>query len=516
MKKHFLYLLFIFFCVSIYSQSPQKFTYQSIIRDSEGVVLKSSQIGIKLSILQTSSSGRSVYSEQHDLSTNLNGLVTLIIGDGNTSDSFSSIDWSTGKYFLKIEVDPLGGRNYLIEDTSQLLSVPYALYSGNSSSSNLLLSGEDYLIYSNNNLTLKKIDLEAHVTGTLSAASGGTGASSPPMIAVITAADAAAARTVLGVEAAGKDNSTAVTLKEITDNYLIIDGQEITAGLVPVSLGGSGVTSLPMISVITAADAAAARTILGVEVAGKDNSTAVTLKEITDNYLIIDGQEITAGLVPVSLGGSGVTSTNFIVESGATARTSLGLGSIATQNKDAVDVDGGAIDGTVIGANAPSTSATTLKTYMSDLTLTTAAQGNITSLGTLTALTVDDVAGKIGWSTALIVDGGVGIAKNTHIGGTLNVTSTITGDLTGDVTGDIIGDVSGTAATVTGAAQTAITSLGILTTLTVDNIITNGSTIGHTDDTDLLTLADGIATVAGEVSLTVLDIGGTNVFMWME
>jgi hypothetical protein len=212
MKKHFLYLLFIFFCVSIYSQSPQKFTYQSIIRDSEGVVLKSSQIGIKLSILQTSSSGRSVYSEQHDLSTNLNGLVTLIIGDGNTSDSFSSIDWSTGKYFLKIEVDPLGGRNYLIEDTSQLLSVPYALYSGNSSSSNLLLSGEDYLIYSNNNLTLKKIDLEAHVTGTLSAASGGTGASSPPMIAVITAADAAAARTILGVEVAGKDNSTAVTL----------------------------------------------------------------------------------------------------------------------------------------------------------------------------------------------------------------------------------------------------------------------------------------------------------------
>ena len=56
-----------------------------------------------------------------------------------------------------------------------------------------------------------------------------------------------------------------------------------------------------------------------------------------------------------------------------------------------------------------------------------------------------------------------------------------------------------------------LTSVGTLTTLTVDNVIINGTTIGHTDDTDLITLADGIATVAGEVSLTTLDIGGTNV-----
>jgi hypothetical protein len=47
--------------------------------------------------------------------------------------------------------------------------------------------------------------------------------------------------------------------------------------------------------------------------------------------------------------------------------------------------------------------------------------------------------------------------------------------------------------------------------LTVDNVIINGTTIGHTDDTDLITVADGIATVAGEISVTTLDIGGTNV-----
>jgi hypothetical protein len=60
-------------------------------------------------------------------------------------------------------------------------------------------------------------------------------------------------------------------------------------------------------------------------------------------------------------------------------------------------------------------------------------------------------------------------------------------------------------------AMPNLTSVGTLTTLTVDNVIVNGTTIGHTSDTDLITLADGVATVAGEVSMTTLDIGGTNV-----
>ena len=89
---------------------------------------------------------------------------------------------------------------------------------------------------------------------------------------------------------------------------------------------------------------------------------------------------------------------------------------------------------------------------------------------------------------------------------------TVTADaFSGPLTGNVTGNVSGTAATVTGAAQSNITSLGTLTTLTVDNVIVNGTTIGHTDDTDLMTVADGVLTVAGEVSMTTLDIGGTNV-----
>jgi len=77
---------------------------------------------------------------------------------------------------------------------------------------------------------------------------------------------------------------------------------------------------------------------------------------------------------------------------------------------------------------------------------------------------------------------------------------TVTSDaFAGPLTGNVTGNASGTAATVTTAAQSNITSLGTLTTLTVDNVITNGATIGHTSDTDLITLADGAVTVAGTI-----------------
>ena len=101
------------------------------------------------------------------------------------------------------------------------------------------------------------------------------------------------------------------------------------------------------------------------------------------------------------------------------------------------------------------------------------------------------------------VDGGnIGLESDgtlTYNPSTGKVTAT---GFVGTLTGNVTGNASGTAATVTGAAQSNITSLGILTTLTVDNVITNGTTIGHTDDTDLMTLADGVLSVAGTLDVT--------------
>ena len=83
--------------------------------------------------------------------------------------------------------------------------------------------------------------------------------------------------------------------------------------------------------------------------------------------------------------------------------------------------------------------------------------------------------------------------------GTLTATA-----FAGALTGNVTGNVSGTAATVTTGVQSNITRTGTLDTLTVDNVITNGTTIGHTDDTDLMTLADGVLSVAG-----TLDVSGS-------
>ena len=334
MKKLFLIVFLVFCCMSTYSQAPEKFTYQSVVRSLDGNLLTSTDIGIKISILKNSDEGIAVYTETHSVKTNPNGLVTLIIGNGVSGDNISDIDWSSGSYYLKVEVDPNGGIGYTIEQTAQLLSVPYALFAGNSSGT----------------------DLDKDVTGILPVSKGGTGSSTSPMIAVVTAPNASVARGILGI---GEVGGSKVVLKDVTDNYLTLKetnnnsgDQELTAGIVPITLGGTGSTTAPMVGVITAANAAAARAILEIDAAGTDNSTAVTLKDVTDNYLTLSGQEITSGTVPLTLGGTGAIDA-------ATARTNLGLGTIATQASDAVSITGGAIDGTKIGETTQTTGAFT-------------------------------------------------------------------------------------------------------------------------------------------------------------
>ena len=195
--KSFFFLFFLIGALG-FTQAPEKFTYQSVIKNSSGYLLKNQEIGLRISILFNSSNGMSVYSEEHTVESNSNGLVTLIIGEGVTSDIFNDIDWGSGEYYLKVEVDPDGGINYTMNQTSQLLSVPYALYAGNSNIK-LNLLGQDYISLNNQTLTINKIDLNDDVDGILSVNNGGTGTSTAPMIGVITAADPPAARLVLGL-----------------------------------------------------------------------------------------------------------------------------------------------------------------------------------------------------------------------------------------------------------------------------------------------------------------------------
>ncbi len=121
-------ILYFFISNTVISQPKNGFSYQAIIRNTDNSLVSNSQVGIRISILQGSIGGPIIYSEVHTEPTNVNGLLNLIIGTGNTVDDFSSIDWSKGPYFLKTDIDPDGGSNYTITGTSQLLSVPYAKY----------------------------------------------------------------------------------------------------------------------------------------------------------------------------------------------------------------------------------------------------------------------------------------------------------------------------------------------------------------------------------------------------
>lgn len=111
------------------SQAPEKMSYQAVVRNGSGQLLINQGIAIKVSLLQGSPAGTLVYSERLTGNTNANGLISMEIGTGTVlSGVFSSIDWTLGNYYLKTETDPSGGTNYTIAGTSQLLSVPYAMY----------------------------------------------------------------------------------------------------------------------------------------------------------------------------------------------------------------------------------------------------------------------------------------------------------------------------------------------------------------------------------------------------
>ena len=196
-------------------------------------------------------------------------------------------------------------------------------------------------------------------------------------------------------------------------------------------------------------------------------------------------------------------------EPGATVNTS-GTG------YDLADISAGAIT-SADGFTGALTGNVTGNVSGTALTVTQAAQTAITSVGTLTALTVDNLGINGNTITAnsgalnLIPASGSAIVLDSTINVDAGVVTGATSITSTAFVGALTGNASGSAATVTTAAQSAITSLGTLTTLTVDNVIINGTTIGHTGDTDLMTVASGKLTVAGEVQMTTLDIGGTNV-----
>lgn len=129
MKKTFTSIVIVLCATALFAQAPEKFSYQAVVRNASNSLVTNAQIGVRVNILQGSSTGNAVYSESHVVNSNANGLINIIIGGGSVlHGNFASIDWTEGPYFLKTDIDPNGSNDYSITSTQQLLSVPYALY----------------------------------------------------------------------------------------------------------------------------------------------------------------------------------------------------------------------------------------------------------------------------------------------------------------------------------------------------------------------------------------------------
>ena len=122
-------LLFIFIPLLNFAQTPEKISFQAIIRNAEQQMVSNSRVDLKIAIKQGTKSGPTVYKEFHHLETNTNGLVSLEIGTGQTEQGrFNEILWEHGPFFIETSVDPKGNSNYTVTGINEVSSVPYALH----------------------------------------------------------------------------------------------------------------------------------------------------------------------------------------------------------------------------------------------------------------------------------------------------------------------------------------------------------------------------------------------------
>ncbi|MEO0875215.1 MAG: hypothetical protein AAFY48_11470, partial [Bacteroidota bacterium] len=125
--------LFLFAAITLFAQAPKQFKFQAVARDAMGSPYNNANLAVRVSMVRDGASGFIDYSERHVITTSPLGVFDLAIGNGSPiSGSMEDVDWANHPYYLKIDIDPNGGTNYLNLGTSQLLSVPYAIYAGES------------------------------------------------------------------------------------------------------------------------------------------------------------------------------------------------------------------------------------------------------------------------------------------------------------------------------------------------------------------------------------------------
>lgn len=129
-RNQFLIALFIASSITLFSQSPDAFQYQAMIRDTNGILISNQVVTVRFKIHQTNTVGSVIFIETHQTTTSKLGLIHLKIGNGTPEyGTIALINWVNGPFFIETEVDK--GSGYISTGTQQLLSVPFSKYAQN-------------------------------------------------------------------------------------------------------------------------------------------------------------------------------------------------------------------------------------------------------------------------------------------------------------------------------------------------------------------------------------------------
>ena len=162
MKKLYTLLALVLTLIT-FAQAPQGFNYQATVRNSTGALIVNQNVNFKFNIMLNSATSLPIFSETHLAPTDDLGQVNLVIGQGTaTTGTFSTINWGTGNYYLGIELNT--GSGYVAMGTTQLLSVPYALYANSSGNAQATTPNLGSVLAVNNSANNTKITNLANPT----------------------------------------------------------------------------------------------------------------------------------------------------------------------------------------------------------------------------------------------------------------------------------------------------------------------------------------------------------------
>jgi len=406
--KKILLPLFIAVSSFVYGQVPDQINYQAVARNSVGNVLPNRKITVRLSIRDVSATGTALYKETRTITTNNFGLFNVAIGSpgaDNSTGTINGINWGSAAKFIQVEVDPDGGSSFINMGAAQLLSVPYALYAGNSGTSTPTGSAGGILTgtYPNPSIADSAITLSMIASGVLPKSlppngnAGGDLTSTYPDPII---------------------KNSAITSNKLADNSVttskVIDGSITLAKLGPDVIFSSGSPTGPASGDLTGSYP---NPIInnGVITTTKLADNSVTTSKIVDASVTI--AKLAAGVIPTSLPPNGTASgdltgsyPNPIINNGVITTTKLADNSVTTSK---------IVDASVTSAKLANNSVTTSKIVDASVTIAKLAAGviptslppNGTAGGDLTGSYPNPIINNGAITSGKIADGAITNAK---------------------------------------------------------------------------------------------------------